>query len=306
MPKNYAKVIINPVAGGGSTQRKWGQIQQHLTLNGLQYDYEFTCQPGHGIELGRSAADQGYCFIIAIGGDGTVNEVVNGIFASSNRKNTTLGVINTGTGSDFIRTTGTPRDPLEACKFLERQDRFLVDIGQVDFYHEGVKDSRYFINYCGTGFDSEVAEGANRMARPSFVSNTVPYLASLVCTLARYQNRDLKLTIDGKTRQGRFLSVIVANGCFFGGGMKVAPHAELSDGKFDVVTIEDIGKFELLKAFPRIYKGTHITHPKVSVSLATEIEVCPEQRMPVSADGELLGEGPVTFRLIPQALAVAR
>ncbi|MDD4229865.1 MAG: diacylglycerol kinase family lipid kinase [Dehalococcoidales bacterium] len=306
MAKNYAMVIVNPTAGSGATGRKWEKIREHLTESGLAYDYEFTRYRGHGIELAHAASTDGYNFIIVVGGDGTVNEAANGILNSPNRENTTLGVINTGTGSDFIRTVGTPKDPLEACKFLARQERFLIDIGQVEFYHDGVKTSRFFVNYCGTGFDSEVAEATNRMPRPSFISNTLPYLAALVCTLVRYRNRDIQLTIDGKSRQGRFLSVIVANGRYFGGGMKIAPQAELSDGKLNVVTVEDIGKIELLKAFPRIYKGTHITHPKVSVALATSVQVTPEERMPVSADGELLGEGPVSFRLIPQALAIAR
>ncbi|MFA5451771.1 MAG: diacylglycerol kinase family protein [Dehalococcoidales bacterium] len=306
MAKNYAKVIVNPIAGGGATGQKWEQIRQHLTLNGLAYDYEFTDYQGHGIELAHTAAGEGYSFIVAVGGDGTVNEVANGILTSPNRENTTLGVINTGTGSDFIRTVGTPKDPLEACKFLARQDRFLIDVGQVDFYREGTKTSRFFVNYCGTGFDSEVAEATNRMPRPSFVSNTVPYIISLLCTLVRYRNRDVKISIDGKIRQGRFLTVVVANGRYFGGGMKIAPDADLSDGKLDIVTVNDVGKFELLKAFPRIYKGTHITHPKVTMSLATNVQIDPGERMPVSADGELLGEGPAAFRLIPQALAIAR
>lgn len=306
MAKNYAMVIVSPVAGGGATGRKWAELRDQLTLSGLSYDYEFTRYKAHAIEIARAACGDGYSFIIAVGGDGTVNEAANGILTSPNRENTTLGVINTGTGSDFIRTVGTPRDFFEACRFLARQERFLIDVGQVEFYSNGEKSSRYFVNYCGTGFDSEVAEATNRMPRLSFVSSTIPYVISLVCTLFRYHNRDVRLNIDGNIRQGRFLTIVVANGRYVGGGMKIAPDADLSDGKLDVITVGDIGKFELLKAFPRIYKGTHITHPKVTVSLATNVQIYPEQPMPVSADGELLGEGPVTIRLIPQALAIAR
>jgi len=305
LPKNYAKVIVNPVAGGGKTARKWPQLKDQLARSGLAYDFEFTTCKGHGIELAYSAANAGYSFIIAVGGDGTVNEVANGILKSPKCQNTTFGVINTGTGSDFIRTLGSPKNPFEACNFLARQDRFLIDVGMVEFFKDGKKNSRYFINYAGTGFDSETAETTNRMPKSRFVSNTVPYVIALVLTLVRYRNRDLKLTIDGKSRRGRFLSVIVANGRFFGGGMKVAPMADLSDGKLDVITVNDIGKLELLKAFPRIYRGTHITHPKVSLATASVVQVDPAERMPVSADGELLGEGPVVFRLLPQALAVA-
>jgi diacylglycerol kinase (ATP) len=306
MAKKYAMVIVNPVAGGGSTRRKWEQISRQLTLNGLVFDYEFTCCQNHATELARTAADEGYRFLVAVGGDGTVNEVANGILTSSQPQNVTLGIINTGTGSDLIRTVGAPKDPLGACNFLSREDRFLIDIGEATFYHDGKKTCRYFVNYCGTGFDSEVAETTNRMPKPAFVPSTLPYLVALIRTLVRYRNHDIKLTVDGEVRRGRFLSVIVANGQYFGGGMRVAPHAKLDDGKLDVVTVEDIGKLELLKVFPTIYKGTHIYHPKVVVRQAKNIEVEPEIRMPVSADGELLGEGPVTFRIIPQALAIAR
>ncbi|MDD4322200.1 MAG: diacylglycerol kinase family protein [Dehalococcoidales bacterium] len=306
MAKNYAMVIVNPVAGRGATGRKWAELREQLTLSGLSYDYELTRYKGHAIEIARAACIDGYSFIIAVGGDGTVNEATNGILTSPNRENVTLGVINTGTGSDFVRTVGTPRDSFEACRFLARQERFLIDVGQVEFYSNGERVSRYFVNYCGTGFDSEVAETTNRMPRPSFISNTIPYVISLVCTLFRYRNREVRLNVDGNIRKGRFLTIVAANGRYFGGGMKIAPNADLSDGKLDVITVDDVGKLELLKAFPRIYKGTHTTHPKVTVSLATNVQVHSEKRMPVSADGELLGEGPITIRLVPQALAIAR
>ncbi len=306
MPEKYAKVIVNPVAGRGVTGRKWPLIKAQLEANSLGYDLRFTSEKGHATQIAREAADQGYSFIIAVGGDGTVNEVANGILTSHNRKQTTLGVINTGTGSDYIRTVGTPRDPVAACDFLARKDRFLIDVGLVEYFKDGNRKRRFFINYAGTGFDSEVAEATNRMSKFSFVSNTVPYVLSLLRTLAGYKNKTVNLTIDGDTRTGRVLSVIIANGRYVGGGMKVAPSAELCDGKLDVVTINDVGKLELLRAFPRIYSGSHITHPKVDLHLACHVGVEPVERMPVSADGELLGECPATFDIIPQALAVAR
>ncbi len=306
MPEKYAKIIVNPIAGRGATTWKWPLIKERLDSNGLDYDVEFTSEKAHAIKISRDATDAGYSFIIAVGGDGTVNEVANGILTSHNRKQATLGVINTGTGSDYIRTVGTPRDPVEACDFLARKDRFLIDIGLAEYYREGRKERRFFINYAGTGFDSEVAEATNRMPKLRFVSNTVPYVAALLKTLIGYKNKTVNLTIDEDTRAGRVLSVIIANGRYVGGGMKIAPDAELGDGKFDVITINDVGKFELLKTFPKIYSGTHIAHPKVEVHLARHVGVDPVERMPVSADGELLGQCPATFDIIPGALAVAR
>jgi len=182
----------------------------------------------------------------------------------------------------------------------------MIDIGLVEYHENGRPKRRFFINYAGTGFDSDVAETTNRMPKYRYVGATVPYVLALFKTLVRYRNRYIKLAIDEQTLEGRFLSIIAANGRYFGGGMKVAPTAELNDGKLDVITIDDIGKLELLKAFPRIYSGTHVTHPKVSMYLATSVSVECGERMPVSADGELLGEGPARFWLVPQALAIAR
>jgi YegS/Rv2252/BmrU family lipid kinase len=306
MPDKYAKLIVNPIAGGGATNKNWPEIKQRLTAEGLQYDYEFTKGHNHATEIARKAVDCGYSFIVVVGGDGTVNESANGILTSANRKNATLGVINTGTGSDYIRTLGTPSDPLEACSFLKRKERFLVDVGLVEFNKDGNRQRRFFVNYAGTGFDSEVAEATNRMPKWRYLNSTVPYLLALFKTLACYKNKTVSLNIDEECYTGRVLSVIASNGRYFGGGMKVAPMADLSDGKLDIVTVNDIGKLELLMAFPRIYKGTHVTHPKVNIVQAEKAVVVPVERMPVSADGELLGEGPVSFEIIPQALAVAR
>ncbi len=307
MGNKYARVIVNPVAGGGATGKKWPEIKRQLEIKGVDFDFELTTGKGHAGQIAFDATNKRYSFIIAVGGDGTVNEVANGILSSPNRNHATLGVINTGTGSDYIRTVGTPRDYLAACNFLERKERFLIDVGVVNYYKNGKKERRFFVNYAGTGFDAEVAEATNRMPKPKFISSTIPYVISLLKTLISYRNKTVKLSLDNnKARQGRLLSVIIANGRFIGGGMKIAPEAELDDGKLDVVIINNVGKFELLRAFPRIYSGTHTTHPKVDIQHGCHIEVESVERMPVCADGELLGECPATFDIIPQALAVAR
>jgi diacylglycerol kinase (ATP) len=303
MAKIHAKVIVNPVAGAGkSTSREWPRIERLLKQGGLSFDFQYTEGSGHATELARLAASDGYRFLVAVGGDGTINEVANGLLDSTNARTTVLGVVSTGTGNDFIRSLGIPRDYAGACRHVAGESRLLIDVGRVDFMKDGKPTSRYFVNSAGVGFDAEVTEASHRM--PRFVSNTVPFVLSLLKTLPAYRNKDIRLNIDGRREERRVLSLVVSNGVYFGGGMRIAPEAQLGDRRLDVLTIGDVGKAELLQVFPKVYKGTHITHPKVRMEKAERIMVECDKRILLQADGELLGEGPVTFQIVPAALTV--
>ena len=297
----YAKVIVNPVAGAYSTRRKWPRISRLLKHVGLSFDYEYTEGVGHAIELARAATSDGYPYVVAVGGDGTVNEVANGILSTAS-SNTALGVVSTGTGSDFVRSAGIPRSYISACSCLTSPRRLLVDVGIVEYQSKGQSVQRFFINGAGIGFDAAVVEATQRL--PKYFGGTIPYLAGLLRSLLSYRNKPVTLSIGGRFEAKRILSVIVANGSYLGGGMRVAPEAELGDSLLDVLVIGDVGKFELLKELPKVYKGTHITHPKVSMEKATHITAESSERLLVHADGELLGEGPATFWLKPAALSI--
>ena len=302
MPELHAKVIVNPVAGAYSTRRKWPHISKLLKHVGLSFDYEYTEGVGHAIELARVAASNGYRYVVAVGGDGTVNEVANGILCSTGSSNTSLGVVSTGTGSDFTRSVGIPRNYAVACSFLTSSRRLLIDVGVVEYKSKGQTLQRFFINAAGVGFDAAVVEATERL--PKYFGGTIPYLFGLLRSLFGYKNKSVVLHLGTKVENKRILSVVVANGCYFGGGMYMAPQAELNDSLLDVVTVGDIGKLELLKALPMVYKGTHINHPKVRMEKATHITVESSEPILVHADGELLGEGPVSFWLMPAALSI--
>ena len=303
MAKTHAKIIVNPVAGvNKSTFRQWPHIQSQLRESGLSFDYQYTEGAGHASELARLAASDGYRFLVAVGGDGTINEVANGLLDSANSGTTTMGIVSTGTGNDFIRSMGIPKDYIKACKCITGDRRTLIDVGLVEFKKNGQNARRYFINSAGVGFDAEVAEAGKGV--PHFMGNTVPFVLALLKTLPLYRNKDVRLSIDGREEKRRVLSLIVANGAYFGGGMRIAPQAELNDRRLDVLTLGDIGKAELLQVFPRVYKGTHVTHPKVRMEKAERITIECDRRILLQADGELLGEGPVTFQILPAALNV--
>ena len=298
----YAKVIVNPVAGAYSTRRKWPRISKLLRLVGLSFDYEYTEGVGHAIELARAATSDGYRYLVAVGGDGTVNEVANGILHSTNSADTILGIVSTGTGSDFVRSVGIPRDYTRACSFLTSSRRSLIDVGVVEYRSKGQSLRRFFVNAAGVGFDAAVVEVTERL--PKYFGGTIPYVVGLLRTLFGYKNKAVILGVGSKVEAKRILSVIVANGDYFGGGMHIAPEASLNDNLLDVVVIGDIGKFELLKALPTVYNGTHVTHPKVRMEKAAQITIESSERILVHADGELLGEGPASFWLVPAALNI--
>ena len=299
--KQNVKIIVNPAAGANSTFEKWPAIRSLLKTTGMAFDYELTEAKGHAIEIARAAADDGYRCLVAVGGDGTIHEVANGILQTPNASRTTLGVVCTGTGSDFSRTIGIHRDYKRSCAALTGSRRKRIDVGLVEYYGGGTPARRYFLNAAGIGFDATVVEATEKL--PKYLGGTVPYLFGLVRTFLGYRNKQVSLSFgDGESEEAKVLSVVVANGRYFGGGMHIAPEAGMDDGQFDIVIVGDFGKMELLCVFPRVYKGTHLGYRKIRVERAERLSIESSQRFLLHADGELLGEGPVAFRLLPLAL----
>ncbi len=296
-----AKIIVNPVASGGRVGKRWPELHSLLSQGGLQFAAELTQYPGHATEIARSALEQGYTRIICYGGDGTVHEVVNGLVVGGRiSPDVVLSIIPGGTGSDFVRILGISHDPLRACQTVLGHETRVVDIGVIECLRDGKSTERYFVNVAGLGFDGETSVRVNRMSKR--IGGTIPYLTGLTLTLVSYTNKDVELTCDGLQHSGRFNSVIVCNGQYFGGGMWVGPRAAADDGLFDIVILKDLNKLEFLLNVPRVYKGTHLSHPKVESFQAREVHVEAKQRMFIQAEGELVGEAPATFRIIPGAL----
>jgi YegS/Rv2252/BmrU family lipid kinase len=259
---------------------------------------------GHASELARQAAAAGYQTVVALGGDGTVNEVINGLLAEGGADpQVTLGIIPGEKGNDLARTLGIPFDYAEACRRLIKGKRVSIDLGKITYTHGDGEAQRYFINVAGLGFDSEVVRRITPRLR-ALSSPTIRYLSSLLITLATYENRDVRIMIDGEELRQRAFSVVICIGRYFGGGMQIAPGAIPDDGLFDVIVIGDLTKREILANLPRVYKGTHLSHPKVGLYRARKIRVETQERTLLQADGELLGETPTAFEIIPQAIRV--
>jgi YegS/Rv2252/BmrU family lipid kinase len=296
-------LIVNPVAGAGKTAKKWPQIMDFLKSIGLHFEHDMTEAPGHARELAKFATEKGYELVVSVGGDGTINEVVNGLNDAGNIADVTLGIISTGTGSDYIRTIGIPRTYQEACRCLICPKKFTVDVGVVEYLSQGQVVKRLFVNFAGLGFDAEIVKATTQ--RFKTLNSTASYLAGLLTALLFYKNKKIYLAVDGETEERNICAVLMSNGKYGGGGMFAAPDANLTDGLLDVLIIDDISKPDLLWSLPRVYKGTHLTHPKVTMKRAREIEIQSEELLPLQADGELLGGLPARFSILPAILNIA-
>ncbi len=299
----YARLIVNPAAGAGRTARKWPQIRSLLESLGLHFEHDLTEAPRHAIELAKSAAKKGYELVVSVGGDGTINEIVNGLYDAGNLKDVMLGIISTGTGSDYIRSIGIPRRHREAGQRLLNPRSLTVDLGAINYSNNGTMVERLFVNFAGLGFDAEVVKATTQKFK---ALGTVPsYLMGLLSTLLSYNNKEASLKIDGETEETKACAIVMSNGKYGGGSMYIAPQADPFDGLLDIMIIGDLSKPDLLRSLPRIYRGTHLSHPKVATRRAKQVEIQTKQPVALQADGELLGEAPASFHILPAALNIA-
>ncbi len=306
MSIQYAKAIVNPAAGGRSTYREWPLISKHLKDKGLLFDYVYTEGVGHAIELAREAANTGYRYIIAVGGDGTVNEVVNGILDSNGSHNTVLGIVSAGTTCSFVRSVGIPLDPVSSCRLLTSQNRLTIDVGIVECTSEGQNLRRFFVNEADIGFGATAVEASKQITNYfGRKINYLPHVIGSLTSLVSHKNKRITLRVEDRSEDVCDCAMlVVANGAYFGGGMQIAPDAQPDDGLLDMVIFGDMGKSELLKVWPMTYKGRHVSHHKVRLLKIRNVTIQCAEKILVEADGELFGEGPVSFSILPSALSI--
>ncbi|MEA1959541.1 MAG: diacylglycerol kinase family protein [Chloroflexota bacterium] len=301
---HYAMVIINPMARGGASGKTWPLINKILRTTDLPFDYKFIQHPGHGTEIAREAVDKGYNLVIAVGGDGTVNEVVNGIIDDNGKGQATLGVIGAGTMNDIAHTLNIPWDYVRASQLFDNFKKITIDIGAVAYTKRNKVIRRYYINTASVGFISDLLEIPPSLAKLKSINGTIPYAIGAMPKAFYYRNKELLFSIDGERRAERDFSVVVNNGRYLGGG-RVFPNATPCDGLLDVAIIGDMSRLEALLNFPLIYTGTRVNRRKIAFQKARNVALDSPQRLPVQVDGELVGETPATFWVVPAALEVA-
>jgi len=295
-----AFVVVNPAAGGGRTARTWPMLAAELNRLGLAFESAWTTRRGHATDLARRAAAAGWPLVVAIGGDGTLNEVVNGVTDRRGVPLATTGAILTGRGRDARRNFSLAADWRLAARRIVEGDDVALDLGVAE-WTDGT--SRYFVSAAGAGFDAAVA----RRAASRGGVGTLPYLLAVVEGLLAH--RPIPVTIDadaGVEQSGPLTTVVAANGAYYGGGMKIAPSANPSDGALDLVVIGALGRVELLRWLPTVYRGAHLANPRITIRPIRRARVAGTTPLRTHLDGEPAADTPVTFRVCPRALRLRR
>ena len=291
----------------GRAHRLAPTIRAALQRPGVDARLVETREPGHAEQLAAAAADLGHDRVVAVGGDGTVQEVLNGLIAAglgAAGGPLELGVVPAGRGNDLARSLGLPSAPLEALEVALGGTTRALDLGSAA--HDG--QLRHFAAAGGTGFDAQVAfTMADR--RRAWQRGRAGYFLSTLNELWRYRNRELRLRLqlDGESREleGRFLFVAFANGPYYGGGMQICPGASIDDGLLDLCLVGDISKLGALRELPGIYRAAHVDHPLVALARVRKLTIEGEPGTRVHLDGEPFGELPVEVSVVPGAVAVA-
>ena len=292
--------LVNPASDNGATGKRWAEIARRAATRGLEGDTLFSEAPGHLTRLAREASLGGARLLVVVGGDGSVNEVANGIHDLSEPE---IAVIPRGTGWDFVRTYGIPHK-LDGAIDVARDGRAReIDIGRVLYRAwDGSEAESHFANVASAGMSGAIAERANVTTKA--LGGKVSYLWATVAVFSRWQNSEVRVSVDDEIRGGRMHDVVVANGRCFGGGMRICPDAEPDDGLFDVLTIGDLTKVDLLTTLPKTFWGKHLPHPKAELLRGAVVTVDSTGPLPIELDGEQPGTTPVRFEVVPRALRV--
>jgi diacylglycerol kinase (ATP) len=299
-PYGRITLICNERAGRGGVGRCLPEVRAKLEERALDYVVLLTEAPGHATQLAREALESGARFLAAMGGDGTIHEVVNGMLADDRPldPDAVLGVVACGTGSDFIRTFGLPNMPAHAVAHLDGPESFPIDIGKVTYIQDGGSVTRYFPNIAEAGLGADTVARAARL--PRFLGPMV-YFFAFWLTLALHKRALVTVDLVDRRYEGAMNNLVVANGQFFGGGMKIAPKAAPTDGLLDI-QIEHTSRREAIALMPKVYRGEHVPHPDIEEAKRVRVSIEADRPLRVEADGELLGFTPASFEVIRDAV----
>ena len=304
-------VIVNPKSASGSTRDKWSATASDIRTHFGPFNVAFTKSRGDGTEIARRAAESGRVFIIACGGDGTINEVANGILASGT--DAELGVLPSGTGGDFRRSLNIPNGAREAARALKTGSTKSIDVGKITFRdHEDQEVSRYFLNVSSVGLAASIIERVKSSSTPNWMPipslrGKASFALSTLQEVFGIEYSTIRVRIDDSEEHNlNTINFCIANARYFGGGMLIAPDAKLDDGYFDVVNIGDLGTMKILLNAHTLYRGTHIDLAEVKCKRARRIEISAADNIEIhlETDGELPGKLPAVYEMVPKALRI--
>ncbi len=304
MQKNRVMFVVNPVSGNGKTYKKWQAVENKLRSKGYKFDQLFTEAELHATEITAQALQSGYNHIIAVGGDGTINEVLNGFYCNSEEasKNAVLSVVPMGTGSDFSRGLNLSSNLNYIEKLLKDGQEQLCDVVCASYKGwDGREVSRYYINIADVGIGSETVYRVNRSSKAG--GGFWSFLTAGLASIFSFKNPVLSVEVDGQEiYSGESTMTVISNGKYFGGGIMISPQAEIGDGSLEVMVFEGLSKRECLLLLPSLYKGKHLDYPRLRIARGQEVRVHSQQQIFLEMDGESPGTGNIHFKILPADL----
>ena len=290
-------LLVNPASANGATRRRWPKLARRAAELGLEGETLVSEHPGHVTELAAEAIRGGASRLVAVGGDGTVHEVVNGLL-SADAHGVELAVLPRGTGRDFARSLSIPTSFDDAVRVAVSGAVRAVDAGRASY----AGGEAWFANFAGCGISGAIARDANKSSKA--LGGRLSFMVSTVKVFARWKSVAVEVEIDGERRAGPMFEIVAMNGPYAAGGMKLAPEGRPDDALLDCVLFGDITKLDFLTTFPKIYRGGHLAHPKIEHLRGRTVGIEADQPLPVVLDGEDAGTTPVRFEIVPQALRV--
>jgi diacylglycerol kinase (ATP) len=282
--------LVNPYAGRGKAKRIWKQVESELQQHQIAYHVRFTTKTMEAMSFSKQAKQQQWTAVVAIGGDGTVHEVANGLAGGS----IPLGYIPAGTGNDFARQCQIPFDPIQAWERIRRHHVQTIDILR--------EREKIMLCYISAGFDGYVSKRVNDSRWKTLFGNASYPIGALLC-LRKFRPFQLHIQLDGVAHTfADVWLVTVCNGKSFGGGMQIAPHADATDGVFDLCIVYQLSKSEFLRTFPSVYQGKHVGHRAVKFLRGNHVQIQTNPAMWAFADGEEIGQHPLDVQLVKQGL----
>lgn len=299
-------LIRNPVAGSGRAEKDWPLIAQALTKQGIEFEATVSTSHEHALTLASEGYAAGYRHFIVIGGDGSVNEVINGIAEHHPERllEVTIALIPVGKGNDWRRTLQLPASYQDAATTIAQGHTITQDVGSVTYQGPtGELQYRLFVNIAGIGFDGAVTKSVNDATKEGKRLSKLSYLWQLVRVLFRHQAQRAKYSSPNGQHEDDIFSVAIGKGQYNGGGMRQTPHAQLDDGKLAITLIRDLPAWEVIANVGRLFSGTFVRHRKVETWAAAEFSVTTPGLL-LESDGESLGKTPATFQVLPRYLRV--
>jgi YegS/Rv2252/BmrU family lipid kinase len=294
-------LVLNPHAGKGRGLKNFAAIRELLGGQIKGMDVQVSEYAGHAFQIGRDAAKNGYQRILSVGGDGTPFEIVNGLYAEGRpRRAVELGLIPAGTGNSFLRDFSI-LSWRQAVENILAGNRRKVDLVEMEYFRDGREVRQYYLNILGVGLIADILKLTNEKLKGF---GSFGYSLAVMLRLARGMRNRMLLTVDGEKMEIADSALVISNSKYTGGGMKIAPMADTGDGRADLVIFQGVNRRDILNIFSRVFKGTHVGHPKVKTFRASEIAIdsCPQELL--MADGELLGRTPLRLKVLPGELVI--